>query len=353
MKSTNQGVFITLPPFPKPEPGYYLKHVSDTIDHSQNHPNQVPISTKNTVFNQPTTAIIIGAGTIGIQAVVFATRILPPHSTIILVQNDLNEKDRLEKLLRDKIQGSEKHTYIVSDPMDIGHLDEIESFFKEHREVVKNTGLYIHAADKAERFIPDQLHYMDALRQVIRRASVAAMSDFINEISDNSIPLVRIVVSSAGCQYRDTYRIPNLGPYQVGKVVGDELFKSSLTHNNTYSFILYSGPMNTLGQEIARASEYNILKNQNYAVEASSAKDYIQKHINTPDIDAMESTGMMFKIVWESLNTHKLSPQKIYVMYGKSVSPKLGKKPNQLQFLSPPPYMSAQAETWFPKETNN
>jgi len=314
----------------------YLERVKQDIRHCQEHPNAT-LSARLT--HSPATAFIVGVGTVGVEAIVAATRVLPEGSTIVVMQRSLEHPGDLENVLRQEIKNGTLYRFIVSPSLDLGELDRIEGFMDSHGEILSKTRLYIHTADQARRYVPDELPVRDVLVQVLRRASVTVIGQKLEAMLDSDQPLAKILISSECSQNRDRYRVPNLAVYQVGKVVGDELFRSNSIGSKSLAVIAYSGPMSTEGQRRARASEYRVLKQHGVATGAKSAEDFVAMHINNPDVDPMDSVGMMLKQSLEAIAANSLQPGKCYAIYGPSVCPDLGKSTGELEELPEAPYM--------------
>jgi len=333
-------IYFTLDPMESFNEHEYLELAKRTLANYQSHVNQVPNDelSRLEVFSKPATAVIIGAGTVGLEAIVYASRILPLHSAIIILQNDIKEQKKLEQLLKDTVNVIENFNIIISPPMDLGQIDKISDFLDKNKKHLSHAQLFIHAADKARRFIPDVLNYREVICQIIRRGSIQAVEEKIEEYADSNIPYVRILFSSICAMNRNEYRIPNIGPYQLGKIVGDELFKSMQVRKNSYSFILYSGGMYTMGETLTRKAEYQLVKSMN-RFNNISEKEYTEKWVNAgTHVDSMDSSGLMFKNIWEALQNKKLMPGKIYSIYGSSIPKSLGHKLNVIQEWEPAPY---------------
>ncbi len=195
--SHKNGVFVSLEPINHFGSSEYLKLAKKTIEHAQNHPNQVPdkISSRLRLFYSPATAVIVGTGTVGLEAIVYASRILPLDSTILIFQNDVKEPDILIRLLDETIKGIENFKIIISPPIDIGCIDKIAEFLMDNQGILSNTQLFMHTADKAQRYIPDNLDYREVVAQIIRRSSIQAIEELIERHADPNSPYVRILFS--------------------------------------------------------------------------------------------------------------------------------------------------------------
>src|ERR1700722_13432760 len=180
-ESHKNGIFIPLDPIVRFNEDDYLDLAKKTIQHYQNHPHQVPYedSSRLNLFQTPVTAVIIGTGTVGLEAITYASRILPLRSTLLVLQNDVSDPAKLEHLLKTTLQGGENVQWIVSPPMDLGRLDLIEDFLVSHKDLLAHTQLFIHTADKAKRYVPDRLPYQEVLAQVIRRSSIPLIEEHI------------------------------------------------------------------------------------------------------------------------------------------------------------------------------
>lgn len=333
---------VELPAIERPDPELYLSEVREDLYYTQNHNLCIPPSQ---LVPFPATALIVGSGTIGLQSAVLATKVLPVGSTIVMVQNDIEDKAKLEAILREEIQNGRKYRFVVSDPIDIGRLDLLEQFMDDKKDLLSTAVLFVHAADKAKRYLPDATPIKDVLAQAIRRASVAVISQMLDKTVKEFLPLVKIIVSSECAQNRDNYRIPNLGPYQFGKVFGDELFKGTRGRTRSIDVIAYSGPMMTQGQKNARSEEYRLLKGYGIDLEAESVEDFIDQHRGTPDIDPMESVGVMFLAIFKALKNRELEKGCLYKIYGTSVCTELGQPVNTMEKVEAPPYLWPLLET--------
>ncbi|MCB1136354.1 MAG: hypothetical protein KDK78_08810, partial [Chlamydiia bacterium] len=240
------GFFVSFVEEPKRALVPYIERLVQEIHQIQIHPifQNLPMCSAT-----PCTAVVVGTGTVGLQAVVFATRTLPPGSTILIVQRGLDCPEELERLLSRTIEGGDAYRFVASPPINIGQLDRLEAFLDGHADACQSTRLFIHTADKAQRYIPDDLPVMDVLAQLVQRQSPTVISDKLDRLSSAVSPIIKILISSECAQNRSDYRIPNLGPYQIGKVIGDEVFRCHNADNErALSIIAYSGPMSTLGQ---------------------------------------------------------------------------------------------------------
>lgn len=339
------GVFI---PLDSIEHFKEEEYFDQTIEHYQTHPNQVPYdpSSHLPLFHIPTAAVIVGTGTVGLEAIVYASRILPLQSTLIILQNDVEDTTTLEHLLKSCIEGGKNFNWIISPPIDLGHIDKIEYFLDQHKNDLTHVQLFIHTADKAKRYIPDRLHHQDVIAQIIRRCSIPAIEEKIEQYADSTKPYVRILFSSICSTNRDKYRLANIGPYQLGKIVGDELFKSRIIKRPCYSFILYSGGMFTMGETLTRNEEFRLLKNSQDSFKKKSEKEYHEKWATAGDhVDSMDSAGLMFKKIWQELKKNALIPGKLYAIYGSSVPQRLGHPLNTLKVIEPAPYMCESLES--------
>lgn len=346
--SPENGIFIPLEPIAHFDEAEYLKLAQKTIEHYQSHSNKVPFEASShlKLFQAPATAVIVGTGTVGLEAITYASRILPVHSTIIILQNDISDPAKMENTLKTSIQGGENFQWLISSPLDLGRIDLIEDFLLGHQDYLAHAQLFIHTADKAKRYIPDRLDYQDVITQVIRRCSIATIDSLIERFSHVDNPYVRILFSSICSTNRDEYRLANIGPYQIGKIVGDELFKSATIRSHSYSFILYAGGMFTMGETITRKEEYQLLKHTEDSFKATSEKEYNDKWTGAGDhVDSMDSAGLMFKKIWHALQHNELSPGKLYSMYGSSVPKRLGHELNTFQLVEQAPYMFGILET--------
>ncbi len=340
--SHENGIFIPLDPIENFNESAYLQLAQKTIDHYQSHPNQVPYedSSRLKLFQPPTTAVIVGTGTVGLEAIVYATRILPQDSTILVLQNDVVDIEKLKDVLKTTIKGGEKFQWIISPPTDLGRLDQIDAFLVRHKDHLERAQLFMHTADKAKRYLPDRISHQDLITQIIRRCSIAAIEELIERFSKPNTPYVRILFSSICSVNRDQYRLANIGPYQIGKVVGDELFKSASVRKDSYSFILYAGGMFTMGETLTRKEEYHLLKNNEASFKDISEDVYNEKWTNAGDhCDSMDSAGLMFKKIWQALQQHDVAPGKLYSIYGSSAPERLGHALNTLKIVEPAPYM--------------
>lgn len=340
--SNENGIFVPLEPIEHFNEKEYLQLAQKTLEHYQNHPNQVPYedSSRLKVFNSPATAVIVGTGTVGLEAIAYASRILPKNSTILILQNDVNDIEKLEDVLKTTIKGGEHFHWIISPPTDLGRLDQIDEFLVHHKSHLEHTQLLMHTADKAKRYLPDRANYQDVITQIIRRCSIPAIEEIISRFSNPNNPYVRILFSSICSTNRDKYRLANIAPYQIGKIVGDELFRSTPVRQNSYSFILYSGGMFTMGETLTRNQEYQLLKKNELSFKEISENEYNEKWTTAGDhVDSMDSAGLMFKKIWEALQKNELSSEKLYSIYGSSVPERLGYKLNTLKVIEPAPYM--------------
>lgn len=336
------SVFIPLESIARFDERQYLYFAKKTIEHYQTHINQVPYedASRLKLFKSEATAVIVGAGTVGLEAIVYATRILPLASTIIIVQNDVDNIDKLKHLLTATIAGGENFKWIISPAVDLGNIDQIRKFLKENKRALSKAQLFIHTADKAKRYFPDNTHYLAVISQVIRRCSISAIEELVESYANAELPYVRILFSSICSINRDKYRMPNIGPYQIGKIVGDELFRCSRVRDNSYSFIIYSGAMFTMGETLTRNEEYRILKNAKDTFNVGTEQDYTEKWSNAgTHVDSMDSSGLMFKIIWQALYKNKLLYNNLYSIYGSSVPKNLGYELNVLKVEKPAPYM--------------
>jgi hypothetical protein len=336
------GIFIPLEDIKKFDEIEYIRLAKDAIEHYQNHPHQVPYraSPHLKIFNTPATAVIVGTGTVGLEAITYASRILPPQSTLIILQNDVEDPSKLEHVLKTSIQGSDNFKWIISPPIDLGRIDQIEDFLLGHQEHLAYAQLFIHTADKAQRYIPERVDYKDVIAQIIRRSSIPVIDELINQYSNANNPYVRILFSSLCALNRDTYRFANFGPYQMGKIIGDDLFKSTPVRKNSYSFILLSGAMLTIGERLTKYEEYHLLKSAGIPINESSEEEYYKKYENAEShVDSMDSSGQMFKIIWQAFQQQKVEAGKIYSIYGVSTPKFLGYKVNTLEVIEPTPYM--------------
>lgn len=116
--SSNNGIFIPFEPIAQFDEAEYLELARKTIEHYQSHSNQVPYedSARLKLFCAPATAIIVGTGTVGLEAIAYATRILPAHSTIIILQNDISNTAKFEHILKTTLQGGENFCWMISPP---------------------------------------------------------------------------------------------------------------------------------------------------------------------------------------------------------------------------------------------
>lgn len=221
----------------------------------------------------------------------------------------------------------------------------------QHQDCLAHAQLFIHTADKAKRYMPDRLDYQEVIAQIIRRCSIAVIDGLIERFSQDHNPYVRILFSSICSTNRDEYRLANIGPYQMGKIVGDELFKSASTRSHAYSFILYAGGMFTMGETLTRNEEYHLLKHNEASFKAVSEKEYDDTWTGAGDhVDSMDSAGLMFKKIWYALQHNELPPGKLYSMYGSSVPKRLGHTLNTFKVVEQAPYMFGVLETTL--ETN-
>jgi|GEM_PF-6629315 len=307
------GIFIPLEPLQPVNEEEYLGIVSKAIEHYQTHPHQVPYEVEShlKVFHAPATAVIVGTGTVGLEAITYATRILPSHSTLIILQNDIKDTAKLEEVLKTSITGGENFQWIISPPTDIGRLDKIKEFLTHYKAALTHAQLFIHAADKSKRYIPDRLHHQNVIAQIIRRSSIPLIEEQIEQYSNSENPYVRILFSSMCSINRDQYRIPNIGPYQIGKVVGDEFFKSMPVRRNSYSFIIYPGGMNTMGEILTRTEEFEKLKEIKKSLPEASGKEYLN-NVSQTHADSMDSSGFMLKKIWQALQHDEVISEKIY-----------------------------------------
>lgn len=342
-KTIGSGTWIKIPRFQQIPESDYLNAIANDLKYYQNNaPKEARSSLKT--FTDPGTAVIVGAGTVGMYALSFAADSLKAGSTIILLQNDTLNVNELQKTITQQVPAIKEHHLVISPPYDIAELDKIEGFLSNHQAALEETQLYIHTADKAYRIIPDSLSYEDVLPQIIRRMSVAAINDYIVSRLDNHTPYWKILVSSECAQNRSDYKIPNLGPYQIGKIVGDELFKASKSNKNTYALILYSGPMATLGQKSAREDEYHQLAALQKKTGSNNATAYVQKHFSSVDINPMGSVGTMLSVAHQAMDQGKLKSGQLYTIYGNSVNPALGFKANKLYEVANVDYMWPKLE---------
>lgn len=324
----HEGYIVEFPPIPNFDASQYLDLMEADIQHTQKHSLCIKYSP---ITESPATALIVGAGTIGIQAVVIATRLLPEGSTIVVIQNDIDDPQKLVEVFKERVERGEQYRWIVSERIEIGQLDKLEAFIAGQSEILKHTHLYIHTADRAERFVPDALPYQAVIAQVVRRASVVHINDLLEKFVDVDKGIVKILVSSECSQNRSEYKIPNLGPYQVGKIVGDEMFLQGIHRKNSISVILYSGPMDTQGQVKARTQEYELLSLRGEMKSVSAAEEYIESHRGVVDIDPMDSVGAMLNTFCTQYRKGQLSAGCKYRCYGASVNPELGHPVNELE----------------------
>lgn len=340
--SNENGIFVPLEPIEHFNEEEYLQLAQKTLEHYQNHTNQVPYedSSRLKLFNSPATAVIVGTGTVGLEAIAYASRILPQQSTILVFQNDVKDIEKLEDVLKTIIKGGEHFHWIISPPTDLGRLDQIDEFLVRHKSHLEHTQLLMHTADKAKRYLPDSVNYQDVITQIIRRCSIPAIEEVITRFSNPTNPYVRILFSSMCSTNRDKYRLANVGPYQIGKLVGDELFRSTPVRQNSYSFILYSGGMFTMGETLTRNQEYKLLTSNLLSSKKMSEKEYNGTWTKAGlHADSMDSAGLMFKKIWESLQENQISPGKLYSIYGSSVPERLGYELNVLKVVESAPYM--------------
>lgn len=339
------GIFIPLEPIPPINEAEYLRTVRKTIEHYQAHPHQVPyeVGSLLKLFHTPATAVIVGTGTVGLEAITYATRILPSYSTLIIFQNDIQDTAKLEEVLKTSIKGGDTFQWVISPPTDIGRLDQIKEFLTHHKAALAHTQLFIHAADKSKRYIPDRLHHQNVIAQIIRRSSIPLIEEQIEQYSNAKNPYVRILFSSMCSINRDQYRIPNIGPYQIGKVVGDEFFKSMPVRKNSYSFIIYPGGMHTMGEALTRTEEFEKLKTIKKSLQDVAGKEYLNS-VSQTHADSMDSSGFMLKKIWQALQHNEAIPGKIYSIYGCSVPDFLGVERNILKIIEPAPYLSEPLE---------
>lgn len=345
--TSENGIFVPLEPIAHFHEAEYLDLAQQAIDHYQNHPNQVPdeASSRLKLFHPPATAVIVGTGTVGLEAISYASRILPSHSTLLIFQNDISDPAKLEHVLKTKIQGGENFRWIISPPLDLGRIDKIKDFLEEHKELLAFTQLFIHTADKAKRYVPDRLPYQEVMAQIIRRISIPAIEELIERYSHAHNPYIRILFSSICSINRDTYRFANVGPYQLGKVIGDEFFKSAPVRHNSYSFILYAGGMFTMGETLTRSEEYQLLKSNVSSFKETSEEAYTEQWTKTGShVDSMDSAGLMLKKIWDALQQNELMLGKLYSIYGSSVPESLGHERNILKIIEPAPYMFDRLE---------
>lgn len=336
------GIFIPFDPVEKFTEAEYLSLAQKTLENYQTHKNQVPYGPHSqlSLFCSPATAVLVGTGTVGLEAIAYTTRIMPPHSTLVILQNDLQSPEKLQSLLTTILQSGDSFNWIISPPIDLGCIDQLESFLTKNKDALEHTQLFIHTADKATRYIPDRLPYKDVIVQILRRCSIGAINELIERFSKPENTYVRLLFSSMCSVDRSKYRLANVGPYQMGKIVGDELFKSATVRNNSYSFILYSGGMFTMGETLTRSHEYLLLKQQDAAFEKISEDEYTQKWKSACNhVASMDSAGLMFKTIWEALQKGDLQPGKLYSIYGSSVPQRLGHPLNMLERVDPAPYM--------------
>jgi hypothetical protein len=336
------GIFIPFDPVEKFSEAEYLSLAQKTLENYQTHKNQVPYEqlSQLSLFRSPATAVLVGTGTVGLEAIAYATRIMPLQSTLVILQNDVQSPEKLQNLLTNTLQGGDTFNWIISPPIDLGCIDQLESFLTKNKNALERTQLFIHTADKAKRHIPDQLPYKDVIIQILRRGSIGAIDELIERFSKPENTYVRLLFSSMCSVDRSEYRLANVGPYQMGKIVGDELFKSASVRNNSYSFILYSGGMFTMGETLTRNHEYLLLKQQDVAFEKTSEDEYTQQWKSASDhVDSMDSAGLMFKIIWGALQKGELQLGKLYSIYGSSVPKRLGHPLNTLESVDPAPYM--------------
>lgn len=305
------------------------------IEECLSHSNRIK---RLTLTKKPSTAVIVGAGTTGIEAIAYATACLPKESTIILFQHLTTSPEDLENLLKNSIPNGKKYNFIISPPWDIGQLDKIEEFLDQHRKDLSKTKLYIHTADRAERFIPEKTPIKDVLSQIVRRASIALISELIDEVSreDN---ILKIVLSSDCHQNYSDYRIPNLGPYQMGKVFGDNLFRISNQDNpKSVCVLAFLGGMSTRGQFKARVSEYEDLKEIHPLAIALDEEEFIEIY-SEKDVHPMDSCGLVFKEIFIAFRDKKLEPGNCYSIYGPSINSKLPIAKGVITQDEPAPYL--------------
>lgn len=134
------GIFISLEPIKKFDEAEYLLFAKEAIEHYQTHPSQIPYgaSSRLKLFQTPATAVIVGTGTVGLEAITYASRILPLHSTLLILQNDVEDPKKLEHTLKKSIQGSNNFKWIISPPIDLGRLDLVEEFLISHQNDLAN-----------------------------------------------------------------------------------------------------------------------------------------------------------------------------------------------------------------------
>lgn len=329
-------------PAPNPEDGTAtLARVEKDILYALSHKNS---QISGILTDTPGTALIVGVGTAGAEAIVAASKVLPPGSTFVVLQHSLKDKNALVTMFQNTLPNGNENHFVISDPIELGDLTAIEEFFTENKNALSKTILFVHAADRAERYIPDSLPVDDVIAQIVRRASGAKMSEMLNAWKSDSKSIVNILISSECNQNRDCYRIPNLGPYQMGKIVGDELFRVENQGKNAVTIIAFSGPMATNGQRLARTQEYNKLKNSGKDLADKNAEEYIFRHFESVDIDPMDSVGMIYKVSLEEVIKDQLAVGEVYEIYGPSVHPDLDKEAGTLKKVESAPYLWAPFE---------
>lgn len=290
--------------------------IIDEINNCISHPNFI---SGLMLSNKPVTAVIVGSGTTGIESVVYAVNNLPKRSNIVLFQYTNIDPDDLCKLLSEHIPGAKDYSFYASPAYDIGELNKIRTFMEENRDLFEATKLYIHTADKAQRYIPDAMPIDAVISQVVRRASVTLISEYIDRVSSEK-SILKILLSSDCALNRSDYIVPNLGPYQIGKVIGDELFRTSNRKRDTsIAVIVYLGGTTTHGQVSTRLAEYELLKNHHPFLKDVSLEEFIEMY-SVNDIPSMDSNGFVLKKIFEAAYYHELKEGSVYSIYGPSIN---------------------------------
>ena len=293
-------------------------------------------------FSDPTTAVIVGAGTVGTIAAWAAAEVLPAGSTIHVLQRGWDPvvlARQFEKLSA-RYLAKKALTWHLSPSLELVDQGGIRAYLESQK--LADTTVYIHTADHADRVVPDALPRAQARHQILERESVSFVSDEIKRLRTTAEPLFSLVVSSE-CGYwgRNQIRVPNLGPYQLAKNVGDELFISQ-EGDNEIKVLLYAGPMATLGQVRARTEEHRILQRHGKQLDVD-AGSYVKKMARQVDVDPMASAGALFDAAFSGKVA--MEPGRVYQIFGISVNRTLNESSNKVLPRRLPEHMWPALET--------